>query len=305
VRRRSRRLIGLAFLVLLLSSSAAQADASPIPIQQYTSRLDAALAAIGAVPVAQQNAAALNTALSPIGLPVAVSLPGGAVVTVTRDSLIGSATNFGVVTARIKAARDDAAGLTTAQDTARVSSALDTAYNGSKAQSPGLWTRLTTYIGQAISWLLYHSVGALFRSGLASIVATIALVLIVVVLLLFLRSAGRGVVPDARGLGSASIALLDWRAEAERALAAGDLHAAVRALYHVLLETLASRGVVDEAPGLTAGECRDAVRRARPGIYPDIERATLIFERVAYGDDPAEPDHVATLREAEKKVRAS
>jgi len=305
VRRRSGRLIGLAILCVLLSSPVARADPTPISLQQYISRLDEALAAIRAVPTGLQNHAALEAAISSIGLPVVVSMPGGTVVRVTTESLLGPDPGFDTVTTRLQSAIDDAAAITSTSDAARVQAALAATYGGAKPQAPGLWQRITTYIGQAISWLLYHTIGAIFRAGWAGVAAIIVLVLLGVVAILFIRSAGRGVVANTRRLADSSIVRIDWRAEAERALAAGDLQAAVRALYHVMLETLASRGVVDGAPGLTAGECRDAVRRSRPGIYPDVERATLIFERVAYGDDPAQQAHVDSLREAEKKVRTS
>ena len=99
--------------------------------------------------------------------------------------------------------------------------------------------------------------------------------------------------------------LVDWRRTADEALAAGDLGAAVPALYHALLGTLDARGVVRDAPALTAGECRGTVHRARPALSPAIDDATAAFERVVYGKLPATPADIEALQGAERTALRS
>lgn len=198
-----------------------------------------------------------------------------------------------------------AVGVAPPPDPARVARALRDAYAGGAVRSQTLFGRLITAITQAVGWVLEHTLGALVRSGIGGLVALLAIGALLALAFVLLRRARTGLVPDFTAAGAARAAAIDWRAEAERATAAGDLQAAVRARYHVLLEVLATYGVVDGAPGLTAGECRDAVRRARPALYPQIATATQTFERVAYGEDPAAPEDVELLHDAERNVRAS
>ena len=96
---------------------------------------------------------------------------------------------------------------------------------------------------------------------------------------------------------------VDWAARADEALRAGDLHEAVRASYLALLAVLAGRGIVANAPALTAGEARFAVRRARPGLFPAIARATESYERVIYGGETPDRADVDHLREATAEAR--
>ena len=135
--------------------------------------------------------------------------------------------------------------------------------------------------------------------------AWVALILIgaIVVVYLFrarlvpdrVSSAGRA---DRGGSGP-----VDWAARAEEALRAGDLHEAVRTMYLALLATLAGRGIVADAPALTAGEARFAVQRRRPALFPAIARATDAYERVIYGGAVPDERDVEHLRDAAAEAR--
>jgi hypothetical protein len=96
---------------------------------------------------------------------------------------------------------------------------------------------------------------------------------------------------------------VDWAARADEALRAGDLHEAVRASYLALLAALAGRGIVANAPALTAGEARFAVRRVRPGLFPKVTQATDSYERVIYGGAIPDRRDVEQLREATAEAR--
>jgi hypothetical protein len=120
-----------------------------------------------------------------------------------------------------------------------------------------------------------------------------------------LRRLGVGFVPEPVSARPVAAAPVDWRVTAERALAQGDVALAVVATYHVLLATLASRGVVPGNPALTAGECRAAVARAMPTAYGRVAPATEAFERVAYGGRAPSAGDVEALRAAARAVEAA
>jgi hypothetical protein len=72
-----------------------------------------------------------------------------------------------------------------------------------------------------------------------------------------------------------------------------------------MVAALAARGLTTDSPSLTAGECRAAVARLRPGLYPLVAEATGTYERVAYGMAPADRNAVETLREAALQARSA
>src|SRR4029450_4451834 len=59
--------------------------------------------------------------------------------------------------------------------------------------------------------------------------------------------------------------------------------AALRSRYRALAPDLASRGLVEEVPGRTAGEYRRQVGRALPEAATDFAGATELFEVAWYG----------------------
>jgi len=91
---------------------------------------------------------------------------------------------------------------------------------------------------------------------------------------------------------------------AEQAIAQGDLVGAVRALYRQLIAGLIHSGRIQDQPGLSAGDCRRAVA-ALPDIYPKVDAATTIFEKVAYGNWPPDETDIKVLQEAGKTTRAA
>jgi hypothetical protein len=70
------------------------------------------------------------------------------------------------------------------------------------------------------------------------------------------------------------------------------------------LGALSGRGLLIDAPGLTAGECRSTVRAVRPELFDAIADATGTFEQIAYGGAVPEPDDVDTLRRAVALARS-
>ena len=185
-----------------------------------------------------------------------------------------------------------------------VAEALDRAYRGVLQSSPSLVDRILRSAAELIAAVVYRLATAV---GSVSILAWGVLLALVVAVLFLLRRAR--LVPDRlRPLPDgrrASAERVDWARRADDALRAGDLREAVRARYLSLVATLAGRGLLADAPALTAGEARAAVRRARPTIYPDIARATETYERVVYGGASPDEHAVQELREAEARARTT
>lgn len=311
--RATRAIVALLAASTVLSGGPARAQTA-ITSDDYLARLRSSLTALRAIGPTSASAGSIEAALAPIGLPVDVRLADGHVVRITRDTLVGSAAGSGdtsalrAVTGRVQAALD--AGLvatsTSAPDRAQIDAAIATAYEGHVLRRPSLTSRVLAYIGQALGWLFDHTIGAVARSGLGGLLGLVLLFVLLAVAVAIMLRAGRATVTDARwSPRSSGKTVVDWRRLADEALARGDLREAVRALYHALLVALAARGVVRDDPSLTAGECRSAVRDARPSLAPEVDRATTAFERVVYGRLPARDEDVASLRDAETAVRRS
>jgi hypothetical protein len=271
--------------------------------------LNDALTALRAPDV--EPAQAIANARAALGLPVVVGLSDGSSVTVTEDALLGStadgqdATAVADMTARLDAARAGASRARTAPppDRAKIDAAVAAAYGG-EVQGPSLVQRALARIAQGLGWLLEHTLGALLRTPAGTALAWVLLIAIGVAAIVLAQRTRSAIVSESRaGVAGAEGSIVDWRREADDALARGDLNVAVLSLYHVLVGTLATRGIVREAPSLTAGECRVAVRVERPALAQPVDRATTVFERVAYGKQDAQPDDVEVLREAERVAK--
>jgi hypothetical protein len=94
----------------------------------------------------------------------------------------------------------------------------------------------------------------------------------------------------------------EWRAEADAQERAGAWREAVRSRYRALVADLASRGVVEEVPGRTAGEYRREVGRALPGAAGDFAGATELFEVAWYGHADTGAQQAAHLRDLTDRV---
>jgi hypothetical protein len=186
---------------------------------------------------------------------------------------------------------------------AELRAALRDAYRDLGPRSESLFERVRREIAEALA----RAVSGLFEySGIRTILEWLAvLALILVVGRILVR--GR-LVPDRRvraGRRPESPSLRDWLARADGALARGDQAEAVRALYRALLAALAARGVTSDSPSLTAGECRAAVARSRPGLYPLVADATSGYERVTFGLSRPDPATVQSLRQAALQARSA
>jgi hypothetical protein len=304
------RLGGLAlsfFLSLALSSPVGQA--TPITTDEYLLRLQHAedLAQAGTNDPSPQAMDAVRAAL---GLPFVITVPGGSLRVETDAFLqrlrgensgdfLDAARHLEIIKSSVQATAD-----APSTDQAKVASALDRAY--AEIALPSLWQRLGRYIRAAIVRLIRTILFPLVTyQGVGSWVAWSVLIGLLVILVLVLRRLGVHVVPERAALRPVpGFAATDWQGLAEQAIRRGDLRAATRALYHALVAALAARGVVAASPSVTAGECRSAVARAIPTLYPTVTEATKAFERVAYGGVPPEPPDIDALRMATREAAA-
>jgi hypothetical protein len=197
--------------------------------------------------------------------------------------------------------------LTTPIDNAQLTRALHSAYEGIRPE-PGFLQSARFVIWQFIQNLFAAAESALSgASGIGKILiwlipaAAIAVAGWAIVWLL--RRVG--LVPErSSGRPDPSLDSVDWEAEADKALLVGDLIGATKALYRQLVITLMKKGWLIDRPGLTAGECRMAVREL-PGIFYEVQAATRAFERVTYGKRAAAEADVEALRLAERLVLAA
>jgi hypothetical protein len=93
---------------------------------------------------------------------------------------------------------------------------------------------------------------------------------------------------------------VDWAAEADRNEDAGRWRDGLRCRYRALVGELATRGVVGDLVGRTAGELAREVAANRPGAAEPFASATELFESAWYGGrgvGPTERDRFARVAE--------
>jgi hypothetical protein len=160
-----------------------------------------------------------------------------------------------------------------------------------------------------VDWLL-EGIGRLLAvlggSGAGGLIglALLALILVGVGLLAARFSRGLTSSPEVaaalRGLPRRSAA--EWRAEAETHERDGAWRQAVRCRYRALVAELATRGLLDEVPGRTAGEYRGEVGRSLPDAAADFAGATELFELAWYGRRATGSQEAARLRDLSGRV---
>jgi hypothetical protein len=161
----------------------------------------------------------------------------------------------------------------------------------------------------AWDWLMEQLgilLGLLASGGAGSIVGLVVVLLIMAAVFLLIVRFSRGITRDP-AMAAALPAVprrsgAEWRAEAEAQERAGEWRQAVRSRYRALVADLATRGLVDEIPGRTAGEYRGEVRRNVPTAAAEFADATELFELAWYARWPTGPDDAARLRALSDQV---
>lgn len=300
-------LLVLAGALASAGPSAAQDELTP---EELAARLDGAreLAQRGVGDPSPERMAAVRAEL---GLPVHV-LVGGVNIEIADDPVAGlrgaTSDDFERASERLAAVATSLEEAVTrpALDRSAVAGALEDAFRGIAQPRPDPSEVILRWIGEAIGWVLHRIQQAISAAGSLLPWLVVLLAAGAVAVLIWRRAT---LVPDrvvrsgagARGAATA----VDWSGRADDAIRAGDLREAVRALYLALLESLARRGLLADAPALTAGEARSAVSRSRPALFPAVARATESYERVVYGGAPPDRDDVELLRRADALARRS
>jgi hypothetical protein len=162
---------------------------------------------------------------------------------------------------------------------------------------------------RAFDWVLEmigRLLGALGGSGAGGIVGLVLLALVLVGVGVLAARFSRGLTPSAEVAaavaGGRRRSAAEWRAEAEAQERAGAWPEAVRSRYRALVADLASRGLVEEVPGRTAGEYRREVGRAVPAAATDFAGATELFEVAWYGRADTGAREAAHLRDLSDRV---
>lgn len=296
----------LAMGILLAAPAGAQPRPAISP-EELLDRLEAA-AVLAEDGVADPSPARMRQVEEAMGFPTVVRIEG-ADMAVPADPVMASLTgssagDFRRVADRLGALRDSLERATSSApvDADVVESALTDAYRGVLQVDPGIIERIRRAIGELIQGLLAR----LFSfQGAGTIVAWAVLVGLGILAVWLIRRLR--LVPETSmevAGGGTGAPRVDWIARAEDAVRAGDLHLAVHAFYRGLLGALSGRGLLIDAPGLTAGECRSTVRAVRPELFDAVADATGAFEQIAYGGAVPEPGDVDTLRRAVSLARS-
>lgn len=305
-----RRIGHLCVVLAMGLMVAAPASAQPRPAispEELFDRLEAALV-LAEEGVADPSPDRMHDVEEAMGFPTVVRIEGADVAVPTdpvMTSLTGSsAGTFRRAADRLGALRDSLERATSAApvDADVVESALTDAYRGVLQVDPGIIERIRRAITELIQGLLAR----LFSfQGAGTIVAWAILVGLGILAVSLIRRLR--LVPETSmevAGGGTGAPRVDWIARAEDAVRAGDLHLAVHAFYRGLLGALSGRGLLIDAPGLTAGECRSTVRAVRPELFDAVADATGAFEQIAYGGAVPEPGDVDTLRRAVALARS-
>jgi hypothetical protein len=307
-----RRLAPISLLLtpgLLLVGFAVGASAqTAIPADELLDRL-ARAESLAETGVSDPSTARMTEIRDRLGLPVVVRI-GGWTTSIgsdpTLDRLVGDdPADFRRAGVRLRALRgalERALGARPVQPD-DVEAALDAAYRGAIQVDPGIIERIRRAVAELIQGLLSRVFAFRGAGSLIAWAVIAGLGLLAFWLLRRLRLVPETSMEAVRA--STRQQRVDWIARAEEAFRAGDPHGAVHAFYRGLLSALSGRGLLLDAPGLTAGECRSTVRAVRPDLFDAVAEATGTFERVAYGGAAPGPDEVETLRRAVTLARSA
>jgi Domain of unknown function (DUF4129) len=161
-----------------------------------------------------------------------------------------------------------------------------------------IWTWLVTRLGELLASLTATTAGSII--GLVLFVAILALLALLA--MRFARTMSGSPEVAAAVVVAPRRSAAEWRAEAEAHEAAGEWRQAVRCRYRALVADLASRGVVEEAPGRTSGEYRGEVGRNLPDASEAFAGATEVFDRAWYGRRPTAEGEAVRFRDLAGRV---
>jgi Domain of unknown function (DUF4129) len=167
---------------------------------------------------------------------------------------------------------------------------------------------LTRFLGWLQDLWQQLRLNALDASPLSTAAAVVVVVVLVVLVALVVSLVRR---EPGRGAGEASVLLPgraspdEHRGAAEHALADGAYDRALVEAFRAVAVRAVQRGVVEERPGLTADELAAELGPAFPDHAERLRAASLLFDLVFYGDQPATEADARSVLDLDDSLRAA
>ncbi|MFD7154669.1 DUF4129 domain-containing protein [Kribbella sp. NPDC059898] len=165
-------------------------------------------------------------------------------------------------------------------------------------------------LGKVVDWIkdLLDSLNGTSPNGHAGLAVLICLLLLVVVVVLWRA----GVLRTSKKVKSQAVfdtarpqTAAEYRAQAEREAAAGDLALAIRSRFRACVAELTERTVLDERAGRTAYEVVTDAAKAAPVLRDVLQPAAQVFTEVVYGNRPGTPERYAAVVTADNAARTA
>ncbi|WP_246127624.1 DUF4129 domain-containing protein [Amycolatopsis rhizosphaerae] len=189
------------------------------------------------------------------------------------------------------------------RDDARRAAEAELAKPGYGSDSPGLFQRALSWLGDRLTDL-FHTASTVVPGGpLGLLVLLAVLVLVAVVVRLRLGRVAREVRVPGLVFEDHTTTARQYREAAERAFAAGDFGAAVRERFRALVRDLEERGVVDSSAGRTADEVAQDAGARLPDRADELTASAALFDAVHYGGRSAAAEDYRRLALLDERVR--
>lgn len=195
-------------------------------------------------------------------------------------------------------------------DIGRDQAAQEAAKELSKSAYRDSGSLLERAVGKVFDWIgdLLDSLSGSSPNGHAGLGMLIGLLVLIVIVVLWRA----GVLRTSRKTTSQAVfdtsrprSAAEYRAQAEREAASGDLALAIRSRFRACVAELTERTVLDERPGRTAYEVVADASQVAPVLRDVLQPAALVFTEVVYGNRPGTPARYAAVVAADDAARTA
>ena len=167
----------------------------------------------------------------------------------------------------------------------------------------GLLERFFGWLRDLVSGLRVTALDATPFSATAAVVVTVVLVVLVGLVVSRVRREPSGGGQHSAVLVSGDLSAEEHRRLAEEALARGAHDRAIVEAFRGLAVRAVRRGVVEERPGLTAHELAVDLGPVFPAQSTALREASILFDLVFYGDQPASAADARSVLDLEEALR--
>lgn len=168
-----------------------------------------------------------------------------------------------------------------------------------------LLERFQGWLGDLWQGLQATALGASPLSAAAAAVVLLVVVALVLLLATRVRREPASPLGDTAVLGPETVSADEHRRSAERALARGAIDVATVEGFRAVAARAVQRGVVEERPGLTAHELAADLAPSYPAHADGLTEASVLFDEVFYGDQPATVDDARSVLDLEDALRVA